>query len=176
MAVKFVNFTNEVFAHPSVGGSDENCQYQGRPYHFPPKSEMIMEEDKALSFAKHLANRELYKLSRKGIKDRETESEKSARESWVTQMSPEMERPDKFPPKFKEFFYRAFIVDDLGEVESEMKPVMAGTKFCEFCDSKGVFHKKGCPVIANKKADETLNTEGTPGASGEAESGGQATV
>lgn len=32
-------------------------------------------------------------------------------------------------------------------------------RFCEFCDSKGIIHKKGCPMN-NKQEENTENKEG----------------
>ena len=146
-AIKFKNFSDEKFAHPSLGGKDDLCKYHGQPYNFPPGSEMYMEDDKALTLAKHLANRELYKLSRVK-KERESEDEMRDRKNMLNQMSPDMEKMNDFP-KFKELFYKAYIVD-------EDEPVKEGAAekrvFCEFCDSLGHFHKLGCPVIEEQKA------------------------
>ena len=168
-AIKFKNFSDELFAHPSTTwknpktnyeerGTDDLCKYDNRPYCFPPGSEMYMDEDKALTFAKHLANRELFKISEKNIVA-ENERDRRDRQGLVSQMSPDMDDIDSFP-KFKEFFYQAFIIEE-EMVEQPKDAVSAEKRFCEFCDSKGHFHKKGCPVLEQIKQQKLQTNEAT---------------
>lgn len=151
---KFINFTDELFAHPSLGGHDELCKWNNEPYSFPAKSSTMMEDWKAKFFAKHLTNRELLK--------------QPAGEYHTSPKNPEQ---DKY---FMDIFNKCYIETQTEfSSEEKMKDVMFNqleekTKtvedktavWCEKCGSLGVRHKKGCPMLLEDKKTVESNFEG----------------
>lgn len=152
---KFVNYTDEIFAHPSLGGHDDICQWGREPYCFPPKSSKTMEEWKARFFAKHLTNRELLKIP-----------------GGEYHTSPKMKNGEFYSDGddniFMEIFNKCFLPmdveysseekmkddlmnpkdDKLVEIQDEIKENLHNNAWCDSCDSKGGRHKKGCPKIS----------------------------
>lgn len=144
---KFFNFSDELFAHPSLGGNDEHCQWNKTPYCFPPKTEMPLDGYIAEHLAKHLANRELTR------KDNPYGSERDC--------SPK--KPEENPRFMKVFKMACFPLAEvkaqpaIHEMADEVKGKVSSfieKPFCEFCNSKGVRHKKDCPTL--KKAEDTF--------------------
>jgi hypothetical protein len=144
MQAKFFNFSDEPFGHPSLGGTDEHCQWNKSPYFFPPKTEMVLELGIAEHLAKHLANRELQRKDNPYGSERDTSPKK----------------PEE-NPRFMKVFKMACI--PLEEVKAtptvhslDTSAIPEVTKrFCEFCDSKGVRHKKDCPTL-KQSAEESF--------------------
>lgn len=155
MQAKFFNFSDAPFGHPSLGGTDEHCQWNRSPYFFPPKSEMMMEFGIVEHLAKHLANRELQK---EGNQFGGTERD----------CSPKF--PEQNPRFMKAFLMACISVETPKEsphveladsakgqasnfIDTEAKN---DTKvpFCSQCDSKGVRHKKDCPTLKKTAEDD----------------------
>jgi hypothetical protein len=138
---KFVNFTDDLFAHPSLGGHDELCQWGREPYSFPPHTSQTMEDWKAAFFAKHLTNRELLKLP-DNIGDYHTSPKNPEEDKYFMEFYNQcyvpVEMEEQTPEKAKDSLIQA----EIKEMEKEIieKPLV----WCELCGSKGVRHKKGC--------------------------------
>lgn len=150
MQAKFFNFSDELFAHPSLGGTDDHCQWNKSPYAFPPKTEMVLDLGIAEHLAKHLANRE---LQRKG-------------NPYGTERDTSPKKPEENPRFMKVFKMACFPLKEViaqpeahkEEASNFIQPDGAVKRFCEFCDSKGVRHKKDCPTLKNAESSfEGLN-------------------
>lgn len=114
--VTFLNFTNEDFT----------WNWDNVPFTFKAGESKRMESSQAKHFAKHLTNRELLKAGKENY------------------TSP------KFPDQVPEFMtiFNKIIIDESAEIpEAKIEMEILNSKdkpFCEFCDSKGVAHKKNC--------------------------------
>ena len=154
---KFVNFTDEIFAHPSLGGHDELCQWGREPYCFPPKSSKIMEDWKAKFFAKHLTNRELLKqpMGEYHTSPKFPEQDLMFMEIF-NKCVIEIESEEMSQEKTKDALIEKGIANDAPKAELPMEPDV----WCVKCGSKGVRHKKGCPVLAEEKPTAESDFEG----------------
>ena len=139
---RFINFTDDIFAHPSLGGHDDLCQWNREPYCFHPHSEITMEEWKCKFFAKHLTNRELMKMP-------------NAKGEYHT--SPKIDLDGRVDDDiFLNIFnqcYKPVEMED--QTPEKLKDTLINKPFCTQCDSKGVRHKKGCPTLLDKKTAES---------------------
>lgn len=61
-SVLFVNWSQEDFAHPSLGGNDDHAMWDSQPFAIKSGEKIVLPEYLAMHFAKHLADRELYKV------------------------------------------------------------------------------------------------------------------
>lgn len=60
-SVLFFNWSQENFAHPQLGGNDNHAMWDGQPFAIKSGEKIVLPEYLATHFAKHLADRELYK-------------------------------------------------------------------------------------------------------------------
>ena len=147
----FYNYSDDIFAHPSLGGHDDICQWGGEPYCFPAGSKIKMEDWKSAHFAKHFTNRELLKLPKddKGVCIGEMHT------------SPKMKNLEFYSseddPIFMEIYNKCYLPVEMEEQTPEKlmdamlnspviqdKPTVS-QPFCEYCDAVGpISHKKNC--------------------------------
>ena len=157
---KFINYTDEIFAHPSLGGHDELCQWGREPYCFQPHSSQVMEDWKAAFFAKHLTNRELLKLPN-NIGEYHTSPKFPEQDKYFMEIYNQcyvpIEMEETTPEKAKD----ALIKEEIKE-SFEVKPIepVKPAVWCEKCGSKGVRHKKGCPVLLEVKKTPEAEFQG----------------
>lgn len=152
-AILFLNWTGEDFSHT----------WGGVLYTFKAGQTMYLEEGLAVHFAKHLANREINKLG-KLMNDPLVKvfMEKCYGESFVEQDEKSLEtkivnenpiETETVKIKLSENPDIARILKEKGELpegdEIEIE-IDKSPRFCEFCDSKGVRHKKECPTLIKK--------------------------
>lgn len=145
----FTNFTDDIFAHPSLGGHDDLCQWGREPYCFQPHSEITMEDWKARFFAKHLTNRELMKMPN-GVGEYHT--------------SPKMDLDGNVDDEmFLGIFnqcYKPVEMEDQSPEKLKDTMINKTAVFCTQCNSKGVTHKKDCPTRLDKKKTAESEFEG----------------
>ena len=160
--VLFVNFSDQPFSGipyewPNFGDDpivDEHCKWNGEPDSFKPHESRYMEDWRAAHYAKHLINRELdkqnkptsdMKLRAEMLKKCIIEDSASVVESHIdmTLMNKNMElnKPQETKPEIKE---------------------VVKSKFCEFCDSKGVRHLKNCPTLKSESTEEFADLKNAP--------------
>jgi len=126
-AQRFTNWTKEDFSH----------KWDSVLYTFKAGESEMVQDYLAHHFAKHLAQREINKKNLL-MNDR----------------------------RYKEFYDKCLSGDKVSaesslklemEIEKVNKvEVKEEKKFCEFCDSKGVRHKKDCPTLNNVKEEDSF--------------------
>jgi len=129
-AIRFKNWTEEKFSH----------KWDNVDYTFEAGESEMVQDYLANHFAKHLAQREINKKN-----------------FLMTS------------PKFKEFYDKCFKGEEVS-AESKLKlemeiakanekkdePKKENKRFCEFCDSKGGRHLKGCPTLSETKEEDNF--------------------
>lgn len=158
--ILFTNWSKDRFAHPSKGGTDEHCSWDGVGFAFEPGESKYLPGYIARLLAKHLANREL-------LKEQET--------GYVLPKDPREDKRGVANPTRHEQLM-AFALGEATKAESALeaeieqlnknmsKGKLAEPKaaFCDSCDSKGRVHKKDCPkkqVKTKEEEFEGLNEE-----------------
>lgn len=131
-SILFTNWTDRVFTHT----------WDREEFTFQPGQSIYLQDYLAKHFAKHLANRELIRKGKVGDTDYTLYA--GSEESLIYK---EFRDKALSQPVSAESNIKAEVDVLNRNAESEDK------KFCEFCDSKGVKHKKNCPTL-NKPVEE----------------------
>ena len=149
-AVLFTNWTDKDFSYP----------WDGVVYKFRKGQSTYMEGWKAAHFAKHLVD--AYINDHSEYAGNPTKRDELMQKS--IQVETEVEGGDEEQLKTEiENANKGEVSSDLPDVKEREKIGQSGTKkFCEGCDAKGGFHKKGCSV-KNKKSESKSDEESFEG-------------
>ena len=128
----FLNFTDTEFS----------WKFDNNEYTFAPKQQVYMEDFKAEHFAKHLVDREMNRLG-KMLNDgtRAALIAKALPTASVAAPVEPIIEPEDEPSEEK-------MIEKIEEPKAEGKK-----RFCDKCDSKGRFHKTGCPMREKKEVE-----------------------
>lgn len=159
----FTNWSEELFAHPTKGGHDDHCSWDGVGFRFEPGESKWLPSYLAETLAKHLADRELIKEQELGYKvpddprkDKRGVSNPVRHKQLMSyaigeakksgsQIESEIDRLNMNQnEKATSFISERSDTTEPEANQSEAKKEDKTNRFCEYCDSKGGRHKKAC--------------------------------
>jgi len=128
-SILFTNWSDEAFTHT----------WDKEAVNFQPGQSIYLQDFLARHFAKHLANRELMKAEDKSVYAG-NENSLVFMEYRDKALSQPLEAATPIQAEIDTI--------NRNELSSDIK------RFCEFCDSKGVRHKKDCLTLKAKDSEE----------------------